>query len=434
MIQDARAVAKALSAALAVDEYVVSELRASAASISLDKLRSTESAHVLTGTLYVDRKQGRGTAAFSARHGESISDRIKEASTRAFGALGPAWTLPPPSAPSRVTVRDVDDPAAPAEIAEHVLSEFSRSLGTTTRALSATASAELSAHRAIVSTGFDGQYSSANIELRAMLEFKNGAPVPLALSIRRLADLNDVLDRELARARERSVDASDARPLSSGMFDIALELSAYTPVADYDFGIWTPLVDQANAERVRAGISSHALGQPLLVEPTTGDALSISSVGNLDYALRCAPFSKDGQAVRGFPIVTRGVATGYSVNHRDSALGAGIANGGVRRLQIAGGKESSEELGRPRVRPLLLVKAVDSLTQTRAGGLLLEIASGELRQRDALGTMRSTPIRGGIVAGQLRDWLPRMRLSSETTDTSWMHGPRRLRVDRILIH
>ncbi len=430
MSLDVSKVARTLSSAIAVDEYIASEIVGREAIESLQE--SAEGVfHKLHAQLFIDRKRGRGSAAFLPGASSPLARQIHEASTRAYEALGPAWRLPQPAAPARVLAHDPSESRGVKALARALLDRFHDALPKTVQPLAANVRVRQAKHRTILSCGFDNRYLSTNIWLEATIQSAGGSPVPLRLRARRFADITQSLGDAIERAKQHSLGDVKATPLPAGEVDLVLVHSAYLPRSSNDFGIWTPLVQQAQASRVRAGISTHTPGQPLFEKAMSGDALSIRSEGTKPYALRCAPFSTDGQAVRNFSLAKAGMATGVAIGHRDAALGLGTANGGVRRLVVEGGSQSIEELGRPQSRPLLFVQVLGALEVTAHGGLFLDVASAELRKRDALGRATKSPVRSAMIAGTLRDWHARVVASQDMSDDSWLHGPTLMRINKV---
>jgi len=417
--------------AIAVDEYSIAEVRTRSAShaIGMHPLQQEHRYHDLEATIYVDRKRGRGTAGLVPDMAADVAKQIQETSARAFGALGVAWQLPAPAAPARVVVDDPELHVAPLGSAQHITSEFIASLPATLKALQAEVKVEHRVHRALLSNGFDNQFQSTMLTVSARVQADGGTPIPLELRARRISDLP--LETAAQKALQRSLDGPKAAIPEAGRYDLVLEGQSYQPTSINDFGIWTPLVTQASAALLRAGLSTHNPGHALLPRPARGDELSLASVGTQDYGLRSAPFSRDGEAVRDFTLVDAGQAIGTSVHHRESALGAGPANGGVRRLVVGAGKTASSELYRPSVRPLLVAHRLGPIRSTGQGRVFFEIESGLMLDRDALGKVRRTPIRSALVCGDIRDWLGDAYFSRETEDANWVVGPRTIRFSNV---
>ena len=434
MSHDVGSLTRALRGALAVDEFIVSDVKTSAAAFTMGPKasRSQRQVRALEATIYVDCKRGRGTAHLAVDPGQPLGPQVQEASTRAFEALGVAWQLPAPAAPARVLVHDPSMRDAPAAIARELMSEFRASLPTSLKLIEARVAVQRSTHRALLSNGFNNQFQSSEIAIAATVEASGGIAVPMHLQARRRSDLDFAGVAE--RAHSRSVLDAGAQPIEPGLYDLVLQSAAYRPRDSADYGIWTPLVAQASAERIRAGMSIHNPGLALLPEPPLGEALTIESVGTEPFGLRSAPFTDDGQAIRNFMLADTGQAIGFSVNHRDSALGDGPANGGARRLVIANGKLPAEELLRPGARPVLVAHSIATIRTQDRGHVYLEISSGELLRRDALGRVQTSPMRSAIVCGKLHNWLGEAYFSSETSDENWLLGPTAIRLNNVRAH
>ncbi len=424
---------RVLRKALAIDEFVISETHSRSATQSIGgKAIHQAQNHELLATIYVDRKRGRGEALLTPQSDVGLPAQVKKASTRAFGALGKAWRLPAPAASAQVAVRDASMQSTPRETAKHAMGGFVKACPANLRILTAQLTVQYRTCRALVSNGFDNRFPSTEITLDAMVQAKGGSPVPVYLRGRRSADLK--LTAALDGAHRRSRDHAQSRPVVAGLVDVVLLASSYVPRGDGDFGVWTPLVAQATASLLRDGLSAHVPNQSLLSQPTNGDLLTMTSMGTIPYGLRSAPFSKDGQATRNFSVARDGKATGVSVNYRDSALGAGPPNGGIRGLLVAAGEQSAQELRRPEGRPLLIAQHLGPMRFAGQGRVYMEIESGSLLRRDALGVVQETPTHSAVLCANLYDWLADAYYSRETSDESWFQGPQTIRLNRVRIH
>jgi hypothetical protein len=67
------------------------------------------------------------------------------------------------------------------------------------------------------------------------------------------------------------------------------------------------------------------------------EPLGIASDGAIDHAAGSAPVGDDGDAVRRFPLVERGVCVGLALSAREAARRGRDPNGGVRNLVVAPG-------------------------------------------------------------------------------------------------
>jgi predicted Zn-dependent protease len=104
------------------------------------------------------------------------------------------------------------------------------------------------------------------------------------------------------------------------------------------YGGWAPFADQADAALERRGLTRYRLGAPIAPGADRVDEpLGIASDGALDHGTRSAPVGDDGDAIRRFPLIERGVCTGLGLSPREAARRGRDPNGGVRNLVIAPG-------------------------------------------------------------------------------------------------
>jgi hypothetical protein len=153
----------------------------------------------------------------------------------------------------------------------------------------------------------------------------------------------------------------------------------------------------------------------------------------MNYGLRSAPFDAQGQAVRRFSLVEDGRATGHSVDYRDAARSRANANGGVRNLVVGAGATTLEQLQRPESRPLLVVHRLSDLHTEDRGACCLRVESGEWRHHDATGALASKAVRGGVLSGNIYDWLTRAHFTRETEDLLWYQGPQAIRFNQLQV-
>jgi predicted Zn-dependent protease len=285
--------------------------------------------------------------------------------------------------------------------------------------------------RALLSNGFDNRYRSTSAIVSARVQASGGLPVRLRMQARQRKDLR--WQEELEAAERRSLAAASATLPESGPCDLLLMASAYLPAARDDFGIWTPLARQSEARRAASGLARYQLGQEILARAPTGDSLTLMSDGTLDFGLRSAPFDEQGQAVRRFSLVDKGRAAGHSVDYRDAALSRVNANGGVRNLVVDAGATPFEQLQRADTRPLLVVHTLSDLYTEERGACTLRVGSAEWRHHDATGALVSKAVRGGVISGNIYDWLSRAHFTREVENLLWYQGPKAIRFDKLQV-
>lgn len=349
-------------------------------------------------TAHVDTPSGRGTArlALDALAGstDAIADR---ALALAHAGLGPVWSSPAPAAPARVDLDDgsLHDPAAAAKAA------LPTHAGT---------SASISALREVVSVtthaGFHYAWPATLIRLDALV-----AHADRSLAVTRASRTLDGLESEAA--------FSEAAP------DLELLAAAHEPVAGpctlvltadallHDgLGVWSAFIPQADAATERQGLTRYREHAPIAEGATTAiDPLSIESNGALPYGLESSPLGDEGEAVRRWPLVERGVAAGLSLAPREAALRAREPNGGVRNLVVAPGTWDGSIPG-DRV-----------LEVRRLRSLVIDPYTGDASLEIALALDRGVPIAGGSIRIDLIAALAHARRSTTMLTRGAYTGP-----------
>jgi hypothetical protein len=426
-----KALVKELRDTKSVDEYIVGVRRQQSLVRQLTGKREQAQceAHELGAHVFVDRELGRGQSHFFVPPGAQLRPLIQQSALRALRALGPAWRLRPPSAPARLAMVDTDWAENLFRASDGLWEQFQAHQPSSLRLLDGSLQLTLVDTRAILSNGFDNQYRSTELQLEAWVQATGGLPIAVTLRARRQEDLRWQALFEDAERRSLQSSAASANP--GGACDLLLLSSAYLPRAEDDFGLWTPLVHQCDANLAASGLARYRVGQEILRQPARGELLSVRSDGTRPFALRSAPFDAEGQAVRRFSVIADGLAAGQSVGYRDAARLGIEGNGGVRNLVIDSGKQGLEELGTPGARPLLVVHSLSDLHAEARGTLCLRVADSELRVRDAGGLTQTQATRGGVLSGNLYDWLQDARFSSEREDLLWLEGPKAIRFNQL---
>ncbi len=425
-------IVRALRGSVGVAEFIVTQRRVDelrrhvGTQSSLDRRRE----QISEAQLFVDRRQGRGQSRLQLLEEQALPAQIRDASVRALASIGPSWRLQPPAAPARVTVSDRGWQHAPAEIIESALEQFISHLPSDMRALELDLVFSRDSQETVVSTGLHGSFERTLLAVSAKLQKGTARPIPVQWMARRQADL--AWQEGMQRASRLSLDYQDAKPLEASAVDVLLLADAYAPTAIDDYGIWTAIVEQCSAELFRHGMARYGLGQAITPVPASGDTLGASSDGTIDYALHSAPFSSDGQAVRRFPLVQQGLAAGHAIDHREAALAGMSANGGVRNLSIAGGSKSLEELMIPGGRPLLIVERVAQVQASPRGSLLLQIDCARSVRKSATGPQEERT-RGGVLSGDIYQWLEHAYYSREMHSSPGYRGPKGIRFDGLWV-
>ena len=119
---------------------------------------------------------------------------------------------------------------------------------------------------------------------------------------------------------------------------IVLAADALVPVELGELGVWEAFAAQADAVLAREGLARFHERSPIAEGADhVPDPLTVESDGALAFGVRSAPLGDDGDAVRRFAIVDRGIAAGLGLSPREAALRKRDPNGGVRNLVVPPG-------------------------------------------------------------------------------------------------
>jgi predicted Zn-dependent protease len=361
----------------------------------------------LSATVHRDTPAGRGSASFSLGPSDTPVDAIDAALMRAGDAVGQAWRSPAPAAPARV---DLADPsldsaaalaAAPAELAELVAASARAAGG---ELIDLVIEVERETISIVTRGGLEARWFATTVAIDAEVR-RDGAGARIALRARRRDDLApgiaiaDALDIAARRARAQATPA--------GRLPVVMRAPA---LLHGGRGLLEAIVAQADPALERQGLVRYRPGQPIIPGAgATASPLTVTSDGTAPFGLRSAPLDDQGDAVRRFELVSRGVARDLALDAREAALRGVSPNGGARGLVVPQGSESEAALldgG-----PLLLVDALAWLELAPiTGRFRAEIALAQLIDRG-----ERHDVSGGILRG---DALAALALSLRTTEVT----------------
>jgi len=316
-----------------VSDWVVIE-RAQELALA-DEARGLERREARTrATLIVhqDVPSGRGTARLELAALEgSAADLVDRALALAAAAVAPSWKSVAPAAPAKVTV--LDPALARADLAQAAAAAL-RGLR---RPAGATASASLELLREQVavqsSAGLTARWTASQLRAEALVAAGDRS-LAVAREARRLGDLG--LPAALAgAAADLGLSAAAGAPEPGRC---ALVLTAEAMLHGGGHGVWAPFAAHADAALERRGLTRYRVGAPVAPGADRADEpLGIASDGALDFATGSAPVGEDGDAIRRFPLIERGVCVGVGLSAREAARRGRDPNGGVRNLVVAPG-------------------------------------------------------------------------------------------------
>ena len=368
---------------------------------------------------------------------------------QALYAVGPAWALPPPSAPARV---DIADPAVSGDLVPIAI-ELARRVERAGSVRGMTLAIERAETIIRTSRGFTHGFPETLVTIEAVVasghvsgQAEPGDVERVCLQSRRLDGLD--LEGEFTRAGRRLADRRASGVLEPGRYDLVLARRALVPdnvgysqvlFVDLDpavqgvsagrYGWFEPVVAQADARSARQGLTRYRVGQSIFGDrQPSGDPLTIHSDGTLPFGLQSRPVGELGEPVRRFTLVEQGIAVGLGFDLREAALRGVGANGGVRNLVIEPGSLSPSDLLTPG--SMALVEAVEISwldIDPRTGTFTCELG---LAYVHVPGVARR-PVHGGVVRGNFFDFLARSHLSTRTMERVWYHGPEALRIPEV---
>jgi hypothetical protein len=356
--------------------------------------------------VHVDTPAGRGSAHVDLEAVDGHADTVAtQAIELAHAGIGPAWTSPPPSAPARVDLDDgsLRDPVAAARAA---LPRHASLAGAAATALREQVTVTTHA-------GFHTSWTATRVRLDALV-MAGGRSLAVARESRTLEGLGTA-DAIADAVHDLELFAS-ARAPAGGPCTLVLHADA---MLDDNLGIWHAFVSQADASIERQGLTRYREHQLIATgADQVASPLTIASDGALAYGLRSSPVGEEGEAVRRFSLVERGIASGLALSVREAALRGRDPNGGVRNLVVEPGSWSGTATGERVVE----VRRLRSLS--------IDPYTGEAALEIALGTDRGVPFAGGSLRLDLIEALAHAQRSTTLVTRGAYVGPDAIWIDR----
>ena len=361
-----------------------------------------------------DAATGRGSATLELGGDEAPRVAVTRAIARADAALGPGWTTPAPAAPATVELADPaitpNRPAAAIDAVLAALTAAATAAGATV--VSAEVRIAVDDVELITRRGQRAQWRESRITVDAQVRSfgRDGAPeagtvilAPIAVRARRLDDLE--LRDAIVTALAIGITPAPTAPQPVTLTAAALTFG--------DHGLLGAFAAQADPRLERQGLVRYRPGQPIV----DGATLTLTSDGTLPFGWLSAPLGDRAEAVRRFPLVTRGVASGLGLDEREAALRDQLPNGGVRGLVVPPGTDDDATLTAP-----------GTLVVTRLAWLELDRTAGWFRagfDRATVSTATSgpRPVGPGTLRGDAIALLARARTSARVVATPTYRGP-----------
>lgn len=327
-----RNLVNALTARKVADWVVIERVQELAAIAEDRSTHRTEERTRWTVVVHHDVPRGRGSAHLELTTRQDEAEEVVEhAISLASAAIGPAWTQAPAAAPAKVNVLDAAlEKADLAAVAVEIVSTAKRPTGAQVQL-----GIELLRERVTVQaeSGFQTSWLATAVRAEVLISVGDHS-LDLSRDARRRQDLD--LDGALDQAAADLSLVAIAGPPVLGPCAVILRADAL--LHGGGLGVWSVFADHANAEAERQGLTRYR--QSTAIAPgadTLAEPLTITSDGALDFASRSAPVGDEGDAVRRFALIERGIASGLGITAREAARRKVDPNGGVRNLVVARG-------------------------------------------------------------------------------------------------
>jgi len=327
-----------LVAALArrdVSDWVVIERAQELATLDdARSLRRNDTRTRWTIIVHHDVPHGRGSARLDlSTLDDSANDVVTQALSIAEAAIGPAWQSTSPAAPAKVALLDpLLDKTNLEAVASELVATVHHPEGATVATL-----LELVRERVVVQarSGFHTAWTASSVRAESLITVGERS-LEITRDARRIADLE--LDAALAAAAADLAVLPAAAPPTPGRTAVILGPEALLASAGGGVGMWRVFADYANADVARTGLTRYHLGAPIAAgADQLAEPLTITSDGALDWGTSSAPVGDEGDAVRRFPLIERGIAVGLGMSMHEAARRRTDPNGGVRNLVVAPG-------------------------------------------------------------------------------------------------
>ena len=400
-----------------------------------DGVRRTEQRTRWQLVVHADTANGRGTSHVSIDANEGDPDKaVEQAAALARLSVGPAWATIPQAAPARV---DLADPAlATGELlaaADGVAKLLPRRPG-------ATVEPRITVVREKVAVqarqGFHTEWSATFARVEALV-IASGHGLAILREARRTdaLDLVAAVDDAIADLRLLAT----AGPAVPGPCALILGPDAQLHGG---LGVWQAFVAQADPVVARQGLTRYHERAPIVPgADQLAEPLTIESNGAIPFGTASAPLGDDGDAVRKWTLVERGIAAGLGLTPREAALRHREPNGGVRDLVVGTGTWEDTPGERPargnaeggaEVKDRTTPEKVRVIEIHRLRSLVIDPYTGDGDLELALAVDRASgrAFTGGTVRLDLIDALARARRSAKKIDRGAYHGPAKLLIER----
>jgi predicted Zn-dependent protease len=381
------------------------------------KLRRVEHRVVWQITVQYDSPAGRGTAHVTIdRVDGNPSAAVDQAVALAQSSIGPAWISRPLAAPARVKLADPKlAQQAPLDSAVSIAKQLARPAD-----VNANVTTMREQVNVVARQGFHTEWTSTLLRAEALVSAgKHSIVVTREARQRGALDL----DAAIAGAKQDLDLLATAGAPTAGPCSLVLGTDA---MLHGGLGVWTAFVSQADAVIERQGLTRYRERTPIAPgADQVNEPLTVTSNGALDFGVRSAPLGDQGEAVRTFVLVERGIAAGLGLTPREGSLRGRDPNGGVRNLEIKPGTSWSGTIDAGAAR-IIEVRRLRSLSiDPYSGDASLEIGLGIEHAKGA-----KKPFSGGSLRVDLIAALAHAKRSTRTITRGTYVGPDAVWIER----
>ena len=274
--------------------------------------------------------------------------------------------------------------------------------------------------RIITSNGVDEYFEGYDAMIEFVTNWKEKEEIELYKNIK-FSDFDENLisnaSDEMLYLSQQRAKAYDS--LNSGNYDVIFTGSPVETLLSYYY-------DKAKAESVYNGTSSLKLGDNVQGDNVTGDKISIILDPELKGSTLSTPCDSDGVLLKKTCLYESGILKSYIGDIRHSYYLGVEPTGNIMNYVVSPGSQSYNDLKNGKYVELTAFSdfQMDPITGDFGG----EIRLGWYHDGNS-----TTPITGGSVSGNMKDFHSNMILSSEVQQINNFKGPKALKIFNVSI-
>jgi PmbA protein len=375
--------------------------------------------------------EARGEADVSLLPGDLplLQSKLNQAVFMATLTDNVPYGLPGPAEYPAVAVSDPEIQTAPWELAERTVHQLLDSLRHESHVR--LSSAEVFVDESHITLQNSRGAAGSKVETDVLLDFvllatnKNDEMEShIALERRRAADLDVPLVAQ--RQAQFARDALAASTPHTGTFPVVVSDEALAELLMS--GGDSPLLFRSSAQAKYQQMTPWEIDSSVLLEPPTGDPITLYSNSLLAYGARSASFDREGHPGQRVLIIDNGVLRAFWAPMRYAQYLNVPATGHFGNMELAAGSQPVKNLLQGDG-PFYHILAFSAMSPDPITGDFV----GEIRLGYEVEHGSSRPVKGGSISGNLFSVLAAAQLSRETVMLGDYQGPRAMRFAAITI-